>query len=180
MPEPLIHFIVPLTILTFCGISLKKSLILSSLAILPDLDVLFYIHRSVTHSAVFLILICIPLIGLVKLKYSNYFYDSLIGSLVLLSHPILDIFHAYTPIFYPLYRNSVFVVCKLVTDQSSISKLQFFFDIRTIPTDFYLIAPDTEGIVFSGLGVGISLLVLVGIMIKWRVENGRNKNGYKN
>ena len=175
MPELLLHFIVPFIILSFFGLSLKKSFILSSLAILPDFDVLFCIHRSITHSAIFLILICIPIIVFIKLKYPKYFTDSLVGSLVVLSHPILDVFHSYTPILYPLYKNSVFIVCKLVTDQSNIGDLRFFFEIKVAPTCFSLILPNTDGVVFSSLGVGISLVIFVGIIAKWRVENGRSK-----
>ena len=175
MPEPLLHLIVPFIILISFGFSLRKSFILSSLAILPDLDVLFHVHRSITHSAVFLILICIPIVGFIKLKYPKYFTDSIIGSLVILSHPFLDVFNSYTPILYPLYKNSVFIVCKLITDQSNISNLRFFFEIKIIPTYFSLILPNTDGVVFSSLGVGISLVILVGIIAKWRVENGINK-----
>ena len=174
MPEPLIHFIIPFIILSFFGLSIRKSLTLSSIAILPDLDVLFHIHRSITHSVVFLILICIPIIGFIKLKYPNYFHDSLVGSLIVLSHPFLDVFNAYTPILYPLYKNSVFIVCKLVTDMSNVSNLRFFFEINIAPTYFSLIQPNTNGIVFSGLGVGISLIVFVGIVAKWRIENGKS------
>ena len=175
MPEPLLHFIIPFAIFIFFGFSLKKSFILSFLAILPDLDVLFHIHRSITHSAIFLILICIPIIVFIKLKYPKYFTDSLVGSLVVLSHPILDVFHSYTPILYPLYKNSVFIVCKLVTDQSNISDLRFFFEIKVKHTCFSLIQPNTDGVVFSSLGVGISLVIFVGIMTKWMRENGNNK-----
>jgi membrane-bound metal-dependent hydrolase YbcI (DUF457 family) len=175
MPEPLIHFVIPFIVLSFCGLTIKKSLILSSIAILPDLDVLFHIHRSVTHSAVFLILVCIPIIGFIKLKYPNYFHDSLVGTLVVLTHPILDVFHAYTPILYPLYKNSVFIVCKLVMDMSSISDLRFFFEIKVAPTYFSLILPNTDGVVFSSLGIGISLVIFVGIITKWVIKNGNNK-----
>ena len=175
MPEPLLHFVVPFIILSAFGLTIKKSLILSSIAILPDLDVLFHIHRSVTHSVIFLILICIPIIGFIKLKYPNYFRDSLVGTLVVLTHPILDVFHGYIPIFYPLYKNSIFIVCKLITDQSNISDLRFFFEIKILPTYFSLIQPNTDGVVFSSLGVGISLVIFVGIITKWVVENGNYK-----
>jgi len=175
MPEPLIHFVIPFIVLSFYGLTVKKSLIMSSLAILPDFDVLFHIHRSVTHSVVFLILICIPIIGFIKLKYPKYFIDSLIGSLVVLTHPILDVFNAYTPILYPLYKNSVFIVCKLVTDQSNLSDLRFFFEIKIAPTSFSLILPNTDGVVFSGLGIGISLVIFVGIIVKEIRRRGNKK-----
>lgn len=174
MPEPLLHFAIPFVVLTFCGLSLKKSVLLSSIAILPDFDVLFHVHRSITHSAIFLILICIPIVAFVKLKYSNYFHDSVIGSLVLLTHPILDVFHTYTPILYPLYNKSVYIVCELVTDMNNISDLKFLFDIRIGQECFGLITSSIDGVMFSSLGVGISLVILVGIIARWRVENGKN------
>ena len=175
MPEPLIHFIVPFIILASLGLTLKKSVLLSSIAILPDFDVLFHVHRSITHSAVFLILICIPIIAFVKLKYPNYFHDSITGSLVLLSHPILDVFHTYTPILYPLYNKSIHIVCELITDMNNISDLKFLFDIRIGSEGFGIISSSTDGVVFSSLGIGISLVILVGIVAKWRVENEKKK-----
>ena len=176
MPEPLLHFIIPFIALLIYGLSLKKSVLLSSIAILPDFDVLFHVHRSITHSAVFLILICIPIIAFVKLKYPNYFHDSIIGSLVLLSHPILDVFHTYTPILYPLYNKSIYILCELVTDMNNISDLKFFFEIKIGEEGFGIISSSVDGVVFSSLGVGVSLIVLIGIIVKWRVENGRNNN----
>ena len=170
MPEPLIHFLIPFVVLGFCGITLKKSLALASLAILPDLDVLFHIHRSITHSAVVLILLLIPIALFIKLKYPNYFRDSLAGGLVVLSHPVLDVFDTYTPFFYPLYKKSVFVLCHLTTDMSELSDLHFLFEIKTVSTSFSLIAPNTEGTVFSGFGIVIGLIVLVGVIAKWRAD----------
>ena len=178
MPEPLIHFIVPLIALASLGISLKKSVLLSSIAILPDFDVLFHIHRSITHSVVFLILICIPIIVFVKLKYPNYFHDSIIGSLVLLSHPILDVFHTYTPILYPLYNKSIYIVCELITDMNNISDLRFLFEIKIGQEGFGIISSSADGVVFSSLGIGITLIILTGIIAKWRKENGKNNKKY--
>lgn len=40
MSEPLIHFIVPFSVLVMCGIWVKKSALLASFAILPDFDLL--------------------------------------------------------------------------------------------------------------------------------------------
>ena len=175
MPEPLLHFIIPFIILSLCGLSIKKSVLLSSIAILPDFDVLFHIHRSITHSVVFLILICIPIIAFIKLKYPNYFYDSIIGSLVLLTHPILDVFHTYTPILYPLYNKSISIVCELITDMNHISDLRFFFDIKIGQEGFGVISSSADGVVFSSLGIGITLIILAGIVAKWRKENEKKK-----
>ena len=167
MSEPLVHFLIPFLVLSFCGITLKKSIALSSLAILPDLDVLFHIHRSITHSVVVLILLLIPIFLFIKVRHPSYFRDSLVGGLVVLSHPVLDVFDTYTPFFYPLSKESIFVFCRLVTDMSELRDLRFHFEIKTISTSFSLIAPNTDGVVFSGLGIAIGLIVFIGVIAKW-------------
>ena len=40
MPEPLIHFIVPFSVLIMCGMGVRKAAFFASLAILPDFDIL--------------------------------------------------------------------------------------------------------------------------------------------
>ena len=62
MPEPLIHFIIPLFLLMMLGLNLKKSIIISSLAIVPDLDVIFHVHRSASHSIIFILTLSIVII----------------------------------------------------------------------------------------------------------------------
>jgi len=99
-----------------------------------------------------------------------------VGGLVVLSHPLLDVFDAYTPLLYPIYKESIFVFCRLVTDMSELSDLRFLFEIKTTSTSFSLIAPNTDGLVFSSLGIGIGLIILVGMVAKWWGENGKRKN----
>ena len=99
MPEPLIHFIVPFSVLIMCGIGMKKAAFIASLAILPDLDVLFHIHRSFSHSIFFILLFCAPAITIVAAKHSKRTYDAIIATLVILSHPFMDSFTYFTPYF---------------------------------------------------------------------------------
>jgi predicted nucleotidyltransferase len=48
--EPLIHLILPLTALTLLGVDFRKALPLALFGLLPDLDALLLIHRSLSHS----------------------------------------------------------------------------------------------------------------------------------
>ena len=92
-----------------------------------------------------------------------------------MSHPLLDAFGGYTPFFYPLYKKSIFVFCSIVVDISKLSNLKFLFEVRTIPTIFSIISPHSEGVVVSGLGIGIGLIILAGIIIKWIGEKGERE-----
>ena len=87
MPEPLIHFIVPFSVLVMCGMGVRKAAFFASLAILPDFDVLFHIHRSFSHSVFFILLLCAPVIIIAAAKHSKMTRDAIIATLVILSHP---------------------------------------------------------------------------------------------
>jgi dolichol-phosphate mannosyltransferase len=79
------------------------------MALLPDLDVLFYVHRSMSHSAVVLGL---GVVAVVALTYRfRRGWMSLVGvcGLVLLGHPVMDMFQTLTPILYPLVGWSIHV-----------------------------------------------------------------------
>ena len=96
--------------------------------------------------------------------------------MVVLSHPLLDVFGGYTPFLYPLYKESVFVFCSIVVDISKLSNLKFLFEVRTIPTIFSVIAPHSDRVVCSGLGIGIGLIILVGVIAKWLAGKWRGRS----
>jgi hypothetical protein len=64
LAEPLIHFTVLFAAFTALRVKPKSALLLSLLALTPDLDVLFRVHRSPSHSLIPLLALAIPLLGL--------------------------------------------------------------------------------------------------------------------
>ena len=66
MPEPLIHFAVPFASLRAFGVDLRKAVLVSLVAVAPDLDVLFNVHRSQTHSVIMLAVVALPLFVLTR------------------------------------------------------------------------------------------------------------------
>ena len=62
--EPAIHFIVPFIALTLVGVKFRRALPVSLLALLPDLDALFLVHRSLSHSLIVLLMVAVPLLAL--------------------------------------------------------------------------------------------------------------------
>lgn len=84
MPEPLIHFVIPFFLLMMFGLGIKKAALISLLAVLPDLDVLFHIHRSFSHSIIFILLFSLPAIIIAKRFYKERYCDSIIATLVIL------------------------------------------------------------------------------------------------
>ena len=165
MPEPLVHYIIPFIILGMLGISIKKAALFSLLAILPDIDVIFHIHRSFSHSFFFILFFAVPAIIIINNYYKPLFNDSIIAALIVLTHPFMDMFDNYTPVFWPLYSKSIRLVTECTTNMNNVFDLNFNFNILTKPIVFYrpgLI--DTH--IFSSVGVGVSILLLTGLILK--------------
>ena len=165
MPEPLVHYIIPFIILGMLGISIKKAALFSLLAILPDIDVIFHIHRSFSHSIFFILFFAPPAIMITYNYYEPLFKDSIIATLVVLTHPFMDMFDNYTPVFWPLYSKSIHLVAECTTNMNNVFDLNFNFNILTKPILFYkTVEIDTH--IFSSVGVGVSILLLTGLILK--------------
>ena len=106
MAEPAIHFSIALAAFSHMGFDLLTSTMLAAVAVLPDLDVLVRMHRSVTHSFV----VCLPL-ALLAMPF--YWIDPRI-SIVLLgvwlslsSHIFLDLIGGYCPALWPILKEDL-------------------------------------------------------------------------
>jgi len=104
----LLHFAVPFASLRALGLDLRKVLFASLVALTPDIDVLFQVHRSQSHSFVLLALVTLPLLALTWNRKS-------LRSLVLLGafgvsvHLVLDLFQSSTPVLWPLLNESIWI-----------------------------------------------------------------------
>jgi hypothetical protein len=166
MPEPLIHFIVPFTVLIMYGMGVKKSAFFASFAILPDLDVLFHVHRSFSHSIFFILLLCTPAIIITAARHSKRTRAAVIATLVILSHPFMDLFTYFTPIFWPLYNKSIYIIAEMTTNMDNVSQLHLLFDIKLEPVVFYhTISMDAP--IFTSTGVAVTLVILIGLILRY-------------
>jgi hypothetical protein len=176
MPEPLIHFIIPLFILIMLGFSLKKSILISSLAIIPDLDVIFHVHRSMSHSLLFILVLTIPIILILNFLKIGTKNEKILAMLVIFSHPFMDMFTGYTPILWPILDKSVYIFIELTTNINNILDLNLIFKIN-LEKVIFLHTTDREGPIFTSQGVGITLVLLIGFAIKHlsaRIQNIAN------
>jgi membrane-bound metal-dependent hydrolase YbcI (DUF457 family) len=135
MPDPLTHFSTAFAI-TAPFLGTKKAIIAGIIALLPDTDALTYIHRSATHSAIIMLAITIPLTLITWEKRPAYTKTAALYTIALLTHPILDMFQTYTPIFYPLTAYSILVNVKAGIVVDNIIKPYINTAIQTTPTDF--------------------------------------------
>jgi len=157
LPELLLHFSIPFA-LSAPILGLRRALLVGIVATLPDLDVLMYLHRSFTHSAIFLLTSIIPFV-FASLRLGRGFRTVLACSLSLLSHPLLDLFHSPTPILFPLTNYSYHLSLKMnavisdrITPYISISSTMEENSFRAFQ---YLDAP-----IFTDVGFIASLMLI--------------------
>jgi membrane-bound metal-dependent hydrolase YbcI (DUF457 family) len=165
MPEPLIHFVIPFFLLMMSGFSIKKATFISLLAVLPDLDVLFHIHRSISHSIFFVLIFSFSAIIITRKYYKDRFNESIIATLVILSHPFMDAFTYYTPVFWPFFDKSIYIIAELTTKMNNVLDLNLRLQVNFEPIVFYQ-TTNIDAPIFSSAGVGVSLVLLIGLILK--------------
>ena len=112
MPHPALHFVIPFSVALACRVSYKKSFLFGFIAVLPDIDIIFGVHRSATHSILVLLL---ALAIALYFKFMRSKGNFGLASLALLSHPILDLFDGFTPILWPLLNSSLYLKASLAS-----------------------------------------------------------------
>ncbi len=158
MPELLLHFSIPFA-LAAPILGLKRAILIGFIAVLPDLDVLIHLHRSFTHSIILLSLISTVFI-FIAWKSGRGLSLATACCLSLLSHPLLDLFHSVTPIFYPFseYSYHVSVRMNALISEKIIPKVSAAVDLeKTEMGRFqYLDAP-----IFTDVGLIASLMLVM-------------------
>jgi hypothetical protein len=90
--DPVMHIMLPVLILLALRIDTRKVLLFAPLAILPDFDAFFGLHRMVLHSFIPVLVIPLALIVYAKYKRTEWMLSALLIQFYLISHIALDLF----------------------------------------------------------------------------------------
>ena len=101
MPDLLAHYALSVLVAK-TRVSTKWALLLGILGLLPDIDALLRIHRWLTHSPVVIVLTVAPLIVFTNLRWRDKLDLALLALLIVVLHPVMDVFTGQTPILWPL------------------------------------------------------------------------------
>jgi membrane-bound metal-dependent hydrolase YbcI (DUF457 family) len=112
MPELSLHFAVTFA-LTAPVLGLRKAGIVSFMSLLPDLDFLFYVHRSISHSIVVLLVGSLIVVSVIRRFKPDLFSLTSAACLGLIGHSIMDVFSGPTPLLWPLTGKSVSISVSL-------------------------------------------------------------------
>jgi len=175
MVELLLHYTIPLAILSYTfdlRRDYKKILALSILGIMPDLDALLHIHRSMSHSIIPYTIILIAI--LVFIRNSEVRKWSIIGYLIILSHLLLDMFTGSTPVLWPLIPNSIYFetnVTALITETVTIKPEIDVGVERTVFKRF----TSLDAPIATSQGVAVTITLLTPIILKYTIEALRKR-----
>ncbi len=89
--DPVMHLMLPLLLLLALRLDTKTVVLLAPLAIVPDFDAAFNLHRAVFHSFIPIVVLPVGLILYSKLRRPEWMLGSLLAFFYLASHVVLDL-----------------------------------------------------------------------------------------
>ena len=176
MVEALLHFAVPFASLRAIGLDWRKAPVASLIALTPDLDVLFHVHRSLTHSAIVLALLGLGLMAATFLipagKRRAARSMILLGVVGVVTHLALDLFGYYIPILWPLLNDSFWISTDLHLHIESSPFINGSVKLLTEPTVFKPF-DSFDALALTDEGLGVSLVLLIPSMVAVLRKRGR-------
>jgi hypothetical protein len=89
--DPIMHILLPLLVLLALRIETRKVILFAPLAVFPDFDAFFGLHRAVFHSFIPVVVIPVALILYSKYKRPEWMLSALLVQFYLVSHVVLDL-----------------------------------------------------------------------------------------
>jgi hypothetical protein len=162
--EPLLHFSIPLASLLLLGLKPREAFPLAFLGIVPDLDALLHVHRSLSHSFLFYIAVVLP-----PLLYSWYAgrgweYHLVLAFAVLSSHSLMDLFSGYTPVLWPLMKNSYRINAGLNGHIGTGVSISGIWRLDNQPTEFTRFHT-VDYPIFTSQGIITSVILLLPVAV---------------
>jgi hypothetical protein len=89
--DPLMHLMLPLLLLLALRLDTRMVVLMAPLAIVPDFDAAFNLHRAVFHSFVPVVILPVALILYSKFRRPEWMLSALLIQFYLASHVVLDL-----------------------------------------------------------------------------------------
>jgi membrane-bound metal-dependent hydrolase YbcI (DUF457 family) len=173
--EPLLHFVVPLVTLRAIGLDWKQTLFASFLALTPDLDVFFFVHRSASHSIIILLAIIIPILILARITRNSTVRDlTLLAAFAITTHLVMDVFQTGTPLLWPLYNHDLQLIFDLNFRIGSGPILAANTAVITSPIHFGSFQ-SFDAPLITAEGAGIALVLMVPVLFQMVISRRTRK-----
>lgn len=151
--DPVLHLLLPLLLVVAVGIDKRKALLLAPFTILPDLDVLFGLHREALHSFLFILVFPAALIVYSRLKRPEWLLGAYLALFYLASHIVLD--HSGVAFLWPFVKEGFYLDIDVTLTVRP--EWSFGYDIDygmrelTQATTTYLVSDIAFAVIFLGI-----------------------------
>jgi hypothetical protein len=173
--EPLLHFVVPLVTLRAIGLDWKQTLFASFIALTPDLDVFFFVHRSASHSIIILLAVIIPILILAKITRNSTVWDlTLLAAFAITTHLVMDVFQTGTPLLWPLYNHDLQFVLDLNFRIGGGPILTANTAAETSPIHFGSFQ-SFDAPLITAEGAGIALILMVPVLFQMVISQRKTR-----
>jgi membrane-bound metal-dependent hydrolase YbcI (DUF457 family) len=154
--EPLLHVWIPFAVALIVGIRWKKALLLSLIALTPDFDMIFHMHRILFHSVVVLGLIMVIVSILLWKTKLFHVRDICLAVIFLASHLVLDLFSGYSALFWPFSEFAYGFTVRIAMSFGSPFNLSQYIQFHVVPVA--QLAKTQEGFLLTDVGAATSVL----------------------
>jgi membrane-bound metal-dependent hydrolase YbcI (DUF457 family) len=89
--DPFQHLLLPLLFLLALRIDTRKAIVFAPLAVLPDFDALFGLHRALGHSFIPILVVPMAMLAYSRFRRPEWLLSALIALFYLASHVVLDL-----------------------------------------------------------------------------------------
>ena len=117
------------------GVKLRKAFLLACISVLPDFDVLFGVHRSISHSAIVWLAVVAPLLVYFWRYEPQRVKDVLLVFFSACLHCLFDL-SGYTPVLWPLTMNSLKIDFSLFVHVEKSVLFDPVIGVTSIASDF--------------------------------------------
>lgn len=104
--DPVLHLALPLLLLLALRTDVRMAVLLSPLAIFPDFDAAFGLHRAAFHNFIFVIVLPVAVIAYSKLRRPEWLSWALVAQFYVASHIVLDL--AGVSFLWPIVTDQIY------------------------------------------------------------------------
>lgn len=163
--DPFMHLLLPLLVLLALRVDPKRAFLLAPLAVLPDFDSLFGLHRALGHSFIPILVVPLAVVAYAHFRKNEWYAASVVALFYLISHVVLDL--GGVAFLWPIVPDQFYFEPSITFSASDGVRMYFDLQYGMRPL------PDMGTTSFlSEEGAALILLVVVGMAV-YRAEAAR-------
>jgi len=167
--DPSLHFAIPFAVVLLLGFRLRWALVAGLMGAAPDLDILLFTHRSVTHSVLpAAVLMAVSALAIRKPRLSS---PIALSAASWGSHSLLDFSEGYVPLLWPLSEDAYRLMFVFKLHMASSPSVTWTFEILRKPYDYGAFTIlDASVLTAEGL-VLAAIILAMSLAVRWNLRS---------